>query len=96
MLEVHDGQFASHSRGDFDIYAVSHDEEPEEYGEDDGGEFEMITAVDVAQLGPPGDSGSELDGDAESDIVRTAVEVSLSLWLCHLGVLSLRRATATR
>jgi len=74
VLDIH---LVSQGRGDFDTSAVLHDGRPEEYDEDDE-EFEMIIAVDVAKLKPPGDLDSESDRDVESGVVRTAVEVSLS------------------
>jgi hypothetical protein len=80
VMRVHEGRFASQGREELDTSADPHDEGPEDYDEDDGGEFEMV----AAQLEPRSGLDSESNGDVQSGIVRTAGEVSLSSALAPL------------
>lgn len=69
-VEVHGGRAALPGREGPNTGAITHDEDDDE---DDGGEFEMITAAGAPEFEPPG--GLDMLSDREVNPAHTAVRV---------------------
>ena len=89
-VEVHEGRVALPDREGPSTDAITHDENDDE---DDGGEFEMITAAGAAEFEPPG--GLDMLSDREVNTAHTTVRVPLPPPLSPLSPFLSRHASSS-